>query len=114
MIPKDIVICDWYYERPDQTAVYFALKGFRVITSTGRSSETTIIQTEDMAKFRKYATPEMNPRYYGMMQTVWGDTDGFIDSYFGKSSVDARGRKSPADAFKAMFTRMDELEKENK
>jgi len=75
MIPKDIVICDWHYERPDQTAVYFAIKGFRVITSTGRSSTTAVIQTEDMAKFRKYATPEMKPRYYGMMQTVWVGTD---------------------------------------
>jgi hypothetical protein len=114
MIPKDVVICDWHYERPDQTAVYFAMKGFRVITCTGRSPETAVIQTDDMAKFRKYATPEMKPRYCGMMQTVWGDTDEFIDSYYGKSAPDSRGRKSPADAFKAMFTRMDELEKENR
>jgi hypothetical protein len=114
MIPKDVVICDWHYERPDQTAVYFAMKGFRVITCTGRSPETVVIQTEDMAKFRKYATPEMKPRYYGMMQTVWSDSDEFIDGFYGKSSVDSRGRKSPADAFKAMFTRIDELEKENR
>jgi hypothetical protein len=25
MIPKDVIICDWHYERPDQTAVYFAM-----------------------------------------------------------------------------------------
>ncbi len=114
MIPKDVVICDWHYERPDQTAVYFAMKGFRVITCTGRSSETAVIQTEDMAKFRKYATPDMKPRYYGMMQTVWSGTDVFINSFYGKSSSDAGGRQSPADAFKAMFMRMDELEKENR
>ncbi|MFC2126366.1 family 20 glycosylhydrolase [Bacteroidota bacterium] len=114
MIPKDVVICDWHYERPDQTAVYFAMKGFRVITSTGRSSTTAIIQTEDMAKFRKYATPEMKSRYYGMMQTVWGGTDEFIDGYYGESKLDSRGRTSPADAFKAMFKRIDELEKENR
>jgi len=114
MIPKDVVICDWHYERPDQTAVYFAMKGFRVITCTGRSSDTAIIQTEDMAKFRKYATPAMKPRYYGMMQTVWSGTDQFIDSFYGEPSTDARGRRSPADAFKAMFKRIDELEKENR
>jgi hypothetical protein len=114
MIPKDVVICDWHYERPDQTAVYFAMKGFRVITCTGRSSTISVTQTEDMAKFRKYATPDMKPRYYGMMQTVWSGTDVFIDSFYGKSSSDAGGRQSPADAFKAMFTRMNELEKENR
>lgn len=113
MIPKDVVICDWHYERPDQTAVYFAMKGFRVITCTGRSSATSVIQTEDMAKFRKYATPEMKPRYYGMMQTVWSGTDTFIDSYYGKSETDARGRQSPADAFKTMFNRINELESED-
>jgi N-acetyl-beta-hexosaminidase len=32
LIPKDVMICDWHYERPDQTAVYFAMKGFRVVT----------------------------------------------------------------------------------
>jgi N-acetyl-beta-hexosaminidase len=114
MIPKDVVICDWHYERPDQTAVYFAMKGFRVITCTGRSSATSIIQTEDMAKFRKYATQEMKPRYYGMMQTVWSGTDQFIDSFYGEPSTDTRGRRSPADAFKEMFKRIDELEKANK
>jgi N-acetyl-beta-hexosaminidase len=114
MIPKDVVICDWHYERPDQTAVYLAMKGFRVITCTGRSPETAVIQTDDMAKFRKYATPEMKPRYYGMMQTVWSDADEFMDSYYGKSSPDSRGRKSPADAFKAMFARIAEWEKEDR
>ena len=27
MIPKDVMICDWHYERADQTPVYFAMKG---------------------------------------------------------------------------------------
>ncbi len=27
MIPKDVMICDWHYERPDKTAIYFAMKG---------------------------------------------------------------------------------------
>jgi len=32
LIPKDVVICDWHYERADQTAVYFAMKGLDVVT----------------------------------------------------------------------------------
>ena len=113
MIPKDVVICDWHYERPDQTAVYFAMKGFRVITCTGRSPATAVVQTEDMARYRKYATPEMKPRFYGMMQTVWSDSDDFLNSFYGTSATDAGGRQSPADAFKAMFERINALEKEN-
>jgi hypothetical protein len=118
MISKDIVICDWHYERPDQTPVYFALKGFRVMTCPWRTPPTAVIQAEDMAKFWKYATPEMKPRYYGMMQTTWMDPDGFIDGFYGKMSENAKGAVHPEnaaytpwDTFKSMYKRMDELEK---
>lgn len=118
MVPKDVVICDWHYERPDQTPVYFAMKGFRVITCPWRTPPTAVIQTEDMAKFRKYATPEMKPRYYGMMQTTWMDPDGFIDGFYGIKSSNAREAMhprneefSPWNTFKAMYKRIDELEK---
>ena len=119
MISKDVVICDWHYERPDQTPVYFAMKGFRVITCPWRTPSTAVIQTEDMAKFRKYATPEMKPRYYGMMQTTWMDPDRFIDGFYGIKSVNDRRVENPEnkthtpwDTFKAMCQRMDELTKE--
>lgn len=113
MIPKDVVICDWHYERPDHTPVYFAMKGFRVITCTGRRPQTVVVQAGDMAGFRKNTTREMKPRYYGMMQTVWSGTDQFIDAFYGIRPPDAEGRPNPADAFKALFRKMDELEKAN-
>ena len=119
MISKDVVICDWHYERPDQTAVYFAMKGFRVITCPWRTPQTALIQTEDMAKFRKYATPEMKPRYYGMMQTVWSGSEAFMDGFYGLKSESAQGAVHPKnatftpwDTFRAMYKRMDELSKE--
>jgi len=118
MIPKDVVICDWHYERPDQTAVYFAMKGFRVVTCPWRTPPTAVAQAEDMAKFRKYATPEMKPRYYGMVQTTWMDPIGFIDGFYGNLTDNAKSAahpKNPAynpwDTFKAMYQKMDELEK---
>jgi hypothetical protein len=121
MVPKDVVICDWHYERPDQTPVYFAMKGFRVITCPWRTPQTAVIQTEDMAKFHKYATPEMKPRYYGMIQTTWMDPDGFIDGFYGIKSANAHEAVhprneaySPWNTFRAMFKRIDELEKEPK
>jgi Glycosyl hydrolase family 20, catalytic domain len=121
MIPKDVVICDWHYERPDQTPVYFAMYGFKVITCPWRTPPTAVIQADDMAKFRKYATPEMKPRYYGMMQTTWMGTDGFIDGFNGQMSGEALGAVhpdnsayTPWDTFRALYKRMDELEKANK
>lgn len=121
MVPKDIVMCDWHYERPDQTPVYFAMNGFRVITCPWRTPPTAVIQTDDMARWKKYATPEMKPRYYGMMQTCWVSTEGFIDGFYGnvspraKRSVHPRNEAyTPWDTFKAMYKRIDELEKEMK
>lgn len=119
LISKDVVICDWHYERPDQTAVYFAMKGFRVVTCPWRTPPTAVIQAEDMAKFWTYATPEMRPRYYGMMQTTWMSSNGFIDGFYGIKSESAKGAVHPKnttytpwDTFRAVYKRMDELSKE--
>lgn len=121
MVSKDVVICDWHYERPEQTPVFFAMKGFRVITCPWRTPPTAVLQTEDMAKFIKYATPEMKPRYYGMMQTTWMDPDRFIDGFYGIKSENVHEANHPSnaaftpwDSFRAMYKRMDELAKEGK
>src|SRR5215210_1862416 len=71
MIPKDVVICDWHYERPDKTAVYFAMKGLKVITCPWRNPSVTMAQIDDMIEFRQHATPQMKERFYGIMQTIW-------------------------------------------
>jgi hypothetical protein len=66
-----------------------------------------------MARFIKNSTKEMKPRFYGMMQTVWSGTDQFIDAFYGKQQANAGGRSNPADAFKALFSKMDEVGKVN-
>jgi len=104
------VICDWHYERADHTPVYFAMKGFRVITCTGNKPETSVAQAEDIVRFRTNTTSEMKPRYYGIMQTVWSSTDQFIDAFYGKQPAGPAGRRNPADGFKALYTRINELE----
>jgi hypothetical protein len=120
MIPKDVVICDWHYERPDQTAVYFALKGFRVVTCPWRIPEVAVAQAEDMARFRKYATPEMKPRYYGMMLTTWMDPDRFIDGFYGikpdkpRNNEEENRANKPWNTFRAMCKRMGELSEADK
>ncbi len=119
MVPKDVVICDWHYERPDQTPVYFAMKGFRVVTCPWRTPPTAVLQAEDMARWVKYATPEMKPRYYGMVETTWMDTGGFMDGFYGNITPRAKGAVhpdnpayTPWNTFRAMYKRMNELEKE--
>ena len=87
------------------------MKGFRVITCTGIRMAPGVAQTEELARYRKYATKEMKPRYYGIMQTVWSGTDAFIDDFHAAApAAGARRRTSTAEVFKAMNKRVNELE----
>ena len=101
LISKDVLICDWHYERADQTAVLFAMKGLSVVTCPWRKPDLAVKQTQDMYRFRAQATPELKDRYKGMMQTVWSGAGDFIDEFYGKKAV---GAESQAGCFKALFT----------
>ncbi len=109
MVPKDIMVCDWHYERPDKTPVLFAMKGLSVITCPWRMPDNAMLQLQDMFDYRNTATKEMKPRYQGMMQTVWSDAGSFLDEFYGvwKPPVDTTTGKPykdlPSNCFKAIF-----------
>jgi hypothetical protein len=100
MIPKDVVICDWHYERPDPTAFLFASKGFNVVTCPWRTPEIAVEQEKMMRMFIETATKAMQPRYQGMLQTVWGSAKNFMDSYNG--TADSERVDKSADSFKEL------------
>jgi len=100
LIPKDVIICDWHYERPDQTPVYFAMKGFNVVACPWRNPEIARLQVQDIVRFRTHSTPEMKERFLGMIQTIWSGADRFIDSYYGRRKEETLN--TPANCFKAM------------
>ncbi|MDR2146931.1 MAG: family 20 glycosylhydrolase [Tannerella sp.] len=81
-IPKDVFICDWHYERPDLTAVHFAMKGLNVATCPWRTPETAVAQLNDMIDFRRQSQRVMASRFQGIIQTVWSGADGFLKSYY--------------------------------
>ena len=113
LIPKDVVICDWHYERPDQTAVYFAMKGFRVVTCPWRMSQPGVAQVDDMVRFRNASTPEMKPRFYGIVETTWSPTQAFMNSFYGigpkRPERQGQERGSASQCFKDVFQRIDAL-----
>ena len=106
LIPKDIVICDWHYERPDQSPVYFAMKGLPVVTCSYQSPKVALSQVQDIVRFRANSTPEMKERFQGVMQTVWSDAARFLSTdYQGK----ATGKSATNNAwltFQAMFEKI--------
>lgn len=102
MIPKDVVICDWHYERPDQTAVYFAMKGFSVVTCPWRNPDSAVAQARDMMKFREYSAAPMKERFLGMMQTVWSGAGQFMNSFSGITKE--KDSNNPAECFRKLYT----------
>lgn len=109
MIPKDVIICDWHYERPDKTPVYFAMKGLSVVTCPWRMPENAVLQVQDMVQFRGHSTPEMKERFLGMVQTVWSGTSQFLDSYYGRRKEE--GVNNPVNCFKALYKELLRMDK---
>ena len=112
MIPKNVVICDWHYERPDQTPVYFAMKGFEVLTCAWRNPAVATAQVQDMVDFRAKATAEMKPRFKGMIQTVWSDAGTFLDGFYGRSEKGSKSKETPWNTFRALFKAINSLKVE--
>jgi hypothetical protein len=108
LIDKNVVVCDWHYERPDKTAVIFASKGFNVITCPWRNPPVALAQLHDMVSFRKTATLQMKPRYQGMMQTVWSDPKTFLDGFYGRSK-DASEVNTPWNCFRQLFNEISKI-----
>jgi len=107
MIPKDVVICDWHYERPDQTPVYFAMKGLNVVTCPWRMPGNAILQVQDMVRFRDHSTPEMKEHFMGMVQTIWSGAGQFLDNYYGRKPETAVN--TPVNCFKALYTEIQKI-----
>lgn len=103
MIPKDVVICDWHYERADKTAVYFALKGFRVVTCPWRNADLALIQLEDILKSRKESTLAVKDRLLGMVQTVWSGFPPFQRGYYSNAKDAQQGDKTPWNCFRRLY-----------
>lgn len=109
MIPKDVVICDWHYERADKTPVYFAMKGLDVITCPWRVPSLAVEQTEDMLRFREQSTKEMKEHFLGMMQTVWSDADSFLEGFYSNAKDQKGSNQTAWDCFKTMYGKINSL-----
>lgn len=109
LIPKDVMICDWHYERFDPTAVLFAMKGFRVATCPWRNGNLAVKQLEMMINLRENATEEMKQNFQGMIQTVWTSTENFMDYYYKIKDVPSDSNGNSAECFKNLYEAIGKL-----
>ena len=85
-IPKDIVICDWHYEKAHPTAPYFALEGFNVVSSPWRVSPVALGQLELIRLARAGSSPVVAARLQGVLHTTWVGFGAFVRAYFGEET----------------------------
>jgi len=100
MIPKDIMICDWHYERAEPTAAYFALKGFDVATSSWRNGAVAKEQMALLKNLRKNSNKETAQHIKGMMHTSWSSAASFLDRFYAPIE---RDKLDDAACFKMLF-----------
>jgi len=113
LIPKDVVICDWHYERPDPTAVCFAMKGFDVVTCPWKDADVAVRQLHDVLEFRAGSSDEMRPHFLGMMQTVWSGAGGFLREFHDRGSDGDDGDESASECFRTLYDEIEKLPTKN-
>jgi hypothetical protein len=108
LIPKDVVICDWHYNRAVPTAAYFAMKGLDVVTCPWKKPATAVEQLKEILEFREQSPAKLKTHFAGMMQTIWNGADSFLDEFYGrKPPMVGKGQKageSESACFKALFS----------
>ncbi|WP_130275439.1 family 20 glycosylhydrolase [Cecembia calidifontis] len=114
LIPKDVVINDWHYEKPVGTPVYFAMKGFNVISCAWRKPEVGVSHVEDMFLFRRNNTEVMKDRFAGVMLTVWSGVTPFLDGFYAYKNNPNKvwteeELNNPWVTFVRMFDRLEEI-----
>ena len=101
LVPKDIVICDWHYDRALPTAVHFAIEGFPVVSCPWRKPNVALGELRQIRDARAHATEAIAGRMQGILQTTWGGFGPFANAYFGQPA-DPRTTEA-LQTFRALF-----------
>ena len=110
LIPRDVVIFDWQYDEDNQTAVYFAMKGLRVVTCAWNRPKVAVNQVEDLYRSRATAGKTMKVRFYGIAETIWSSPVQFLSGYYANTPDPNGGNNTPWNTFKVMFDRVGQLD----
>jgi len=108
-VPKDIVICDWHYEKVLPSIAYFAMEGFRVVACPWRKPNVALGQLALVRDTRAHATREIADRMQGVLQTTWVPIGPFANAYFGEKTGDSEVHEA-VQTFQALFEELRDIE----
>jgi Glycosyl hydrolase family 20, catalytic domain len=107
LVPKDIVICDWHYDRPLPTTEHFAIEGFPVLACPWRKPDVALAQLDAVRRVRSHSTDAISSRMQGVLQTTWSGMAPFARAYFGEPApADPRSSVNLSEAlicFRTLF-----------
>jgi len=107
LAPRDIVICDWHYDRALPTPEHFAIEGFSVLACPWRRPDVALAQLDAIRRVRSHATGPIANRMQGVLQTTWSNIGPFARAYFGEPApAGARSDGNLQEAlacFRALF-----------
>jgi len=107
LVPKDIVICDWHYEKAVPTAAYFATEGLAVVSSPWRKPEVALGQLEMIRAVRRHANEVIAARMQGVLQTTWCGLGAFVKAYYGEDTSNSRALEA-VRCFRELFKELRE------
>lgn len=80
-VPKDIVICDWHYEKAPETPRFFASKGFEVVACPWRKPSVALGELAHIRGMRAGGDPATARLALGLVQTTWCGFAPFMRAY---------------------------------
>jgi len=113
LIPRDVVVCDWHYERALPTTEYFAVEGFPVLACPWRRAEVALGQLDTIRSVRSHATDAIASRMQGVLQTTWAGIGPFARAYFGEPNGDPQITTNLLESlacFRALFAELRALD----
>ncbi|MDH7502696.1 MAG: amidohydrolase family protein [Verrucomicrobiota bacterium] len=97
MVPKDIVICDWHYEKRDDypSIPFFLGKGFRVLPSSWRNADAALALLES-------GLARHDSRMLGHLCTTWAGGAQIARVLLGESRQEGQSRDNAREAVFAL------------
>jgi len=103
-VPKDIVICDWHYDKAPDTPKFFVEKGFEVVACPWRKSAVALAQLAQIRSLGENADPVVARRAGGVVQTTWCGFSAFAKACRAQQSGASPEKNSPSESAHCFLT----------
>ncbi len=106
LVPKDIVICDWHYERSPATPEFFAARGFDVVACPWRKAPAALEQLGRIRALRSGPDATAARHALGVLQTTWCGFSAFRKAYEARAAGEPARAGAPDEAaacFSALY-----------